>query len=110
MLLLFSDEVLLAHRSQETPFAINIELKLKGLLVRGSLLAPVSNAINWMSLLIYAVQVEDGDSYNVIGQRDDAFTLHLGKKSFVLASPAKDLWIEVRVDATLPRSKTLISN
>ncbi|XGW32551.1 hypothetical protein V3C99_017253 [Haemonchus contortus] len=70
MLLLFSDEVLLAHRSQETPFAINLELKLKGLLV------------------------EDGDSYNVTGKRDDAFTLHLGKKSIVLASPSKDQWIE----------------
>ncbi|WKY16179.1 hypothetical protein Q1695_001118 [Nippostrongylus brasiliensis] len=70
LLLLFSDEVLLAHRAQESPFAINIELKLKGLLV------------------------EDGDSYNIVGQRDDAFTLHLAKKSIVLASPAKDQWIE----------------
>ncbi|KAK5983274.1 FERM domain-containing protein [Trichostrongylus colubriformis] len=70
MLLLFSDEVLLAHRSQDTPFAIGVELKLKGLLV------------------------EDGDSYHVIGERDDAFTLHLGKKSIVLASPSKDQWIE----------------
>ncbi|KAK6033407.1 hypothetical protein OSTOST_00367 [Ostertagia ostertagi] len=70
MLLLFSDIVLLAHRSQETPFAISFELKLKGLLV------------------------EDGDSYDVIGERDDALTLHSGKKSIVLTSPTKDLWIE----------------
>ncbi|KAE9413002.1 hypothetical protein Angca_009419, partial [Angiostrongylus cantonensis] len=70
MLLLFSDEVLLAHRSQATPFAINVELKLKGLLV------------------------EDGDSYEVTGKRNDAFTLHYGRKSIVLASPAKERWIE----------------
>ncbi|EYC00500.1 hypothetical protein Y032_0115g505 [Ancylostoma ceylanicum] len=70
MLLLFSDEVLLAHRSSETPFAISVELKLKGLLV------------------------EEGDSFNVTGERDDVFTLHLGKKSIILASPAKEEWVK----------------
>ncbi|KAK6766781.1 hypothetical protein RB195_026201 [Necator americanus] len=70
MLLLFSDAVLLAHRSTDTPFAISVELKLKGLLV------------------------EDGDSFNVTGQRDDVFTLHMGKKSVILLSPAKDDWVK----------------
>ncbi|PIO72925.1 PH domain protein [Teladorsagia circumcincta] len=45
-------------------------------------------------LLTQPNRVEDGDSYDVIGERDDAFTLHLGKKSIVLTSPTKDQWIE----------------
>ncbi|VDM62305.1 unnamed protein product [Angiostrongylus costaricensis] len=81
MLLLFSDEVLLAHRSQATPFAINVELKLKGLL--------------------------DGDSYEVTGKRSDAFTLHFGRKSIVLASPDKERWIEAKMTSAVSGSSVV---
>uniref|UniRef100_A0A1I7XFW8 PH domain-containing protein n=1 Tax=Heterorhabditis bacteriophora TaxID=37862 RepID=A0A1I7XFW8_HETBA len=46
------------------------------------------------NLLVVILSATDGDSYNLISHRDDIITMHSGDKSIVIATPAKDNWME----------------